>query len=62
VDNRQTKVWYPTPYLPKSDQLLKHACSIVGRIARFLSGFAFLLRHSAIVDQSRSPPTWRCVL
>jgi hypothetical protein len=29
---------------------------VVGRIARFLSGFAFLLRQSAIVDQSRNPP------
>jgi ribonuclease HI len=57
VDYRQTKVWYPTPDLPKSDQLIKYARSVVGRIARFLTGFAFLLRQSAIVNQSR-----RCVL
>jgi hypothetical protein len=55
-DFRQTSVWYPTPDLPKSDQLLKHARSTVGRIVRFLTGFAFLLRQSAIVNQSRSPP------
>jgi hypothetical protein len=55
-DFRQTKVWYPTPDLPKSDQLLKHARSTVGRIVRFLTGFAFLLRQSTIVNQSRNPP------
>jgi ribonuclease HI len=56
VDYRQTKVWYPTPDLQKSDQLMKYARSVVGQIARFLSEFAFLLRQSAIIDQSRSPP------
>jgi hypothetical protein len=56
VDYRQTKVWYPTPDLQKSDQLMKYARSVVGQIARFLSGFAFLLRQSTIVDQSRNPP------
>jgi ribonuclease HI len=55
-DFRQTKVWYPSPELLKSDQLMKYAPSVVGQIARFLSGFAFLLRQSTIVDQSRSPP------
>jgi hypothetical protein len=50
------KVWYPTPDLPKSDQLLKDARIKVGRIVRFLTGFAFLLRQSAIVNQSRNPP------
>jgi hypothetical protein len=44
-DFRRTKVWYPTPDQPKSDKLLKHARSEVGRIARFLSGFAFLHRQ-----------------
>jgi hypothetical protein len=34
-----TKVWYTTPDLPKSDQLLKHARITVGRIVRFLTGF-----------------------
>jgi hypothetical protein len=29
---------------------------VVGRKARFLSEFAFLLRQSAIVDQKRNPP------
>jgi hypothetical protein len=42
-DYRQTRVWYPTPDLPKSDLLLKHARSTVERIVRFLTGFAFLL-------------------
>jgi hypothetical protein len=28
----------------------------VGRIVRFLTGFAFLLRQSTIVNQSRNPP------
>jgi hypothetical protein len=55
-DFRQTKVWYPTPDLPKSHQLLKHARSTVERIVRFLTGFAFLLRQSTIVNQSRNPP------
>ncbi len=53
---RQTKVWYPSPDLPKSDQLLKLARTTVGRTVRFLTGFAFLLRQSAIVEQSRNPP------
>jgi hypothetical protein len=30
--------------------------SVVGQIARFLLVFVFLLRQSAIVNQSRSPP------
>jgi hypothetical protein len=55
-DYRQTKVWYPTPDLEKSDQLLKHARSTEGRIVRFLTGFALLLRQSTIVNQSRNPP------
>jgi hypothetical protein len=56
VDYIQSKVWYPTPEQQKSDQLMKYARSMVGGIVRFLSGFAFLLRQSAIVDQSRNPP------
>jgi hypothetical protein len=56
VDFRQSKVWFPTPDLPKSDQLMKHAGSTVGRMIRLLTGFAFLLRQSTIIDQSRNPP------
>jgi hypothetical protein len=35
---------------------MKHARSTVGRMIRFLTGFAFLLRQSTIIDQSRNPP------
>jgi hypothetical protein len=56
VDYRQSKVWFSTPDLPKSNQLMKHARSTMGRIIRFLTGFAFLLGQSAIIDQSKNPP------
>jgi ribonuclease HI len=47
-DYRQTRVWYPTPDLPKSNILLKHARSTVGRIVRFL-----LFRVSHLVNTVR---------
>ena len=53
---RQTKVWYPTPDMPKSEQLMSLSRPTVGRMARFHTGFAFLRRHAAIVAQGRSPP------
>jgi hypothetical protein len=56
VDYRQTKVWYPAPDMPKSDQLMKHTRPTVGRTARILSGFAFFRKQSAIIAQSRNPP------
>jgi hypothetical protein len=56
VDFRQSKVWFPSPDQPKSNQLMKHARSTVGLMIRFLTGFAFLLRQSTIIDQSRNPP------
>jgi hypothetical protein len=34
---------------------MKHARSKVGQMIRFLTGFAFLLRQSTIIDQSRNP-------
>jgi hypothetical protein len=36
-------------------QVMKHVRSTVGQIIRFLTEFAFLLRQSAIIDQSRNP-------
>jgi hypothetical protein len=55
-DFRQTKVWYPAPDMPKSEQLMKHTQPTVGRMARIFSGFLFFQKQSAIIAQSRNPP------
>jgi ribonuclease HI len=56
IDYRQTKVWFPTIDIPKSEILMKHTRPTVGRTARNISGFAFYRRESAIIEQSRNPP------
>jgi hypothetical protein len=56
VGHRQTKVWYPAPDMPKSEQLMKHTRPGVGRTAKILSGFPFFRKQSAIIAQSRNPP------
>jgi hypothetical protein len=57
VDYRQSKVWFPTPDLPKSNQLMTHARSMVGLIIRFLTGFAFLLPQYTIIQEPLKPRT-----
>jgi hypothetical protein len=55
-EGRQTKVFWPEPDLKKSEQLIKLSRAMLGRMARFGSGFSFTRRQSAIIEQSRKPP------
>jgi hypothetical protein len=54
-EGRQIKVFWPEPDLKKSEQLIKLSLPTLGMMARFGSGFVFMLRQSAIIDQGRNP-------
>jgi hypothetical protein len=56
LEGRQTKVFWPEPDLKKSKQLIKLSRPMLGMRARIGSGFSFMQRQSAIIEQSRTPP------
>jgi hypothetical protein len=55
-EGRQTKVFWPEPDLKKSEQLMKLSRPTLGIMSCFGSGFAFMRRQSAIIEQRRNPP------
>ena len=55
-DCRQSKYFLHRPSKPKSDLLLKYPRDLVGMVARFMTGHAFLRRQNKIVLTGINPP------